>query len=149
MKTYIQETIETCLADDETVTLADGFEQAFVGIARQFNKVMAVYDLTKCLAVLMEQGMDLDSAKEYMEFNVTGAWVGENTPAFLTSAPDDWEQERCKIVVMLARKAAFSDSLLRLLIPYVSPALARNDEERELCLETLSAARKLVEEVEE
>ena len=116
MKTYIQETIETCLADDETVTLADGFEQAFVGIARQFNKVMAVYDLTKCLAVLMEQGMDLDSAKEYMEFNVTGAWVGENTPAFLTTAPDDWEQERCKMVVMLARKAAFSDSLLRLLI---------------------------------
>lgn len=149
MKTYIQETIETCLADDETVTLADGFEQAFVGIARQFNKVMAVYDLTKCLAVLMEQGMDLDSAKEYMEFNVTGAWVGENTPAFLTTAPDDWEQERCKMVVMLARKAAFSDSLLRLLIPYVSPGLAKNDEERELCLEILHSARKLVEEVEE
>jgi hypothetical protein len=149
MKTYIQETVEACLADDETVSLADGFEQAFVGIARQFNKVMAVYDLTKCLAVLMEQGMDLDSAKEYMEFNVTGAWVGENTPAFLTSAPDDWEQERCKMVVMLARKASFSDSLLRLLIPYVSPALAKSDEERELCLEILHSARKLVEEVEE
>jgi hypothetical protein len=149
MKTYIQETVEACLADDETVSLADGFEQAFVGIARQFNKVMAVYDLTKCLAVLMEQGMDLDSAKEYMEFNVTGAWVGENTPAFLTSAPDDWEQERCKMVVMLARKASFSDSLLRLLIPYVSPALAKSDEERELCLEILHSARKLVEEVED
>jgi hypothetical protein len=149
MKTYIQETVEACLADDETVSLADGFEQAFVGIARQFNKVMAVYDLTKCLAILMEQGMDLDSAKEYMEFNVTGAWVGENTPAFLTTAPDDWEQERCKMVVMLAKKAAFSDSLLRLLIPYVSPGLAKSDEERELCLEILHSARKLVEEVVE
>lgn len=149
MKTYIQETIETALADGETVALADGFEIAFVGIARQLDKPMAVYDLTKCLAILMEQGMDLESAKEYMEFNVAGAWVGETTPAFLTSAPNEWEQERCKMLVSLARKAAFSDSLLRLLIPYVSPSLAKNDEERELCLEILNTARKLVKEVVE
>ena len=149
MKTYIQETVEACLTDDETVSLADGFEQAFVGIARQFDKPMAVYDLTKCLAILMEQGMDLESAKEYMEFNVAGAWVGETTPAFLTAAPDEWEEERSRMLVSLARKAAFSDSLLRLLIPYVSPSLAKNDEERELCLEILNTARKLVKEVVE
>lgn len=149
LKTHIQETLEACLAEDETVSLADGFETAFIGVARQFDRVFAVYDMTKCLAVLVDQGMDLESAKEFMSFNVTGAWIGNHTPAFMTPAPDEWETERAKIVVEMARKLAFFDTVLRLLLPYVSPSTAKNDEEREMCLELLHSARLLTKELEE
>lgn len=149
MKTHIQETLEACLTEDETVSLADGFETAFIGVARQFDRVFAVYDMSKCLAVLMDQGMDLESAQEHMSFNVSGAWIGDHTPAFLTAAPDEWETERAKTVVEMARKLAFYDTILRLLTPFVSPATAKTDEEREICLELLHTARLLSKEMDE
>ena len=63
--------------------LADGFEDAFMGIVQQFNRYLAVYDRDKCLNVLIERdGMTFTEAVEYFDFNVTGAWMGENTPAF-------------------------------------------------------------------
>lgn len=141
--------MESCLAEDENIMLADGFEVAFIGVARQFNRVFAVYDTTKCLAVLMEQGMDLESAQEYMSFNVTGAWVGDHTPAFMTAASDDWEIERAKALVGISRKLAFFDTVMRLILPYVSPAMAKTDEEREMCLELIHSARLLTKEMEE
>jgi hypothetical protein len=62
--------------------LADGFEAAFIGIGQQFNRHLAVYDYDACVQILA-QDMTEDEAIEYMEFNVVGAWVGENTPIFL------------------------------------------------------------------
>lgn len=85
----IKDTIEQCLTDDEVVLLADGFEDAFMGIARQFGKPFAVYNYEKCLEIL-EQDMSPEEAIEYFCFNVEGAYVGENTPAFLSWA-DDYE----------------------------------------------------------
>jgi hypothetical protein len=41
----------------------------------------AVYSYDKCVEVL-ERDMDYEDAVEYMEFNVTGAYVGEQTPVF-------------------------------------------------------------------
>jgi len=80
----IEEAIEELLSEDETILTADGFEEAFVGIGRQFGKPMAVYDRTKCIEILMENdGMDYEDAEEYFQYNVEGAWVGENTPIFL------------------------------------------------------------------
>lgn len=71
---------------DETQTLlADGFEDAFVGMAQQFNKYFAIYDRAKCIQILIERdGMTHEDAEEFFEFNTQGAWVGETTPAFLT-----------------------------------------------------------------
>jgi hypothetical protein len=72
------------LADDEEITLADGFEDAFLGVARQFGKPFAIYDREKCIDILVNRdGMSPEEAEEYFQFNVEGAWVGENTPAFL------------------------------------------------------------------
>jgi hypothetical protein len=79
----IQETLENCLYDDETVQLADGFEDAFVGIGRQFGKPMAVYNKLKCIELLIKEGMSEEEADEFFSFNVESAWVGENTPIFL------------------------------------------------------------------
>eukprot|EP01050_Picozoa_sp_SAG11_P002842 SAG11_NODE_148_length_14747_cov_217.933517_19_plen_83_part_00 len=52
---------------EEGLLVADGFEDAFMGI-----------DI-----LIMRDGMDREEAEEYFEYNVQGAYVGENTPVFL------------------------------------------------------------------
>jgi len=71
---------------DESVLLADGFEEAFIGIARQFGNAFAVYDRKKCIDILAKE-MTEDEAEEYFQFNVEGAYVGDSTPAFLETLP--------------------------------------------------------------
>ena len=68
---------------DEEFLLANGFEEAFLGVAIQFNKHIAIFDYDKCLKILQKDGMTSSEAEEFMSFNVTGSWVGEGTPAFL------------------------------------------------------------------
>jgi len=82
MKT-LEEKINNLLNEDETILLADGFESAFIGVARQFNTAFAVYDRDKCIDILTEN-MNHEEAEEYFQYNIEGAYVGENTPAFLT-----------------------------------------------------------------
>lgn len=65
---------------------ADGFEDALIGPAQQFTKICAAYDYEKCIQVLVTRdGMSQDEAEEFFNFNVTGAYVGECTPIFVTS----------------------------------------------------------------
>jgi hypothetical protein len=67
----------------EDTLLADGFEDALMGIGRQANKPLAIYDYEKCIDILMERdGMDYAQATEWMEYNVVGAFVGPYTPIF-------------------------------------------------------------------
>lgn len=67
-----------------TTLYATGFEDALIGVGYQFNTQLAVYDWDRCIAILMERDhMDYDEADEFMNFNVTGAWVGKNTPVFV------------------------------------------------------------------
>ena len=64
--------------------LAVGFEEALIGYGNQFNKHVAIYDRDKCIDILMERdGMDIEEAEEFFEYNVQGAYVGEETPVFL------------------------------------------------------------------
>ena len=64
--------------------LAVGFEEALIGYGNQFNNHLAIYDREKCIDILMERdGMDIEEAEEYFEYNVQGAYVGEETPVFL------------------------------------------------------------------
>jgi hypothetical protein len=70
--------------EDNEILLADGFEDAYIGLARQFTKnPLALYDRNKCIEILIQDGMEEDEAEEYFQYNVEGAWVGENTPMFL------------------------------------------------------------------
>ena len=74
----------------DEVLLADGFEDAFVGMTEIFNRPpLATYDRDKCIEILMERdGMSHDDAIDFFNYNVTGAWVGESTPAFVTFMKD-------------------------------------------------------------
>lgn len=80
--------VETILKErNEDALLADGFEEALVGITTGYvnghQNALAVYDRDKCIEILMKRdGMDYDDAEEFLEFNTEGAWMGENTPVF-------------------------------------------------------------------
>jgi len=66
------------------VLLADGLEDAFIGVSCGFGPNKALYDWEKCVKVFMERdGMSYEEAVEWMDFNVTGAYVGEQTPEFI------------------------------------------------------------------
>jgi len=89
---------------DEGVLLADGFDRAFLGVGQQFrNAYVAVYDRGECIRIISEQlgeplsedearefdfsaspnALAREQAEEYFDFNVQGAWVGEQTPIFI------------------------------------------------------------------
>jgi hypothetical protein len=71
---------------------ADGFEDAIIGVGRQFNTEIVIYDEDKCLSILMERdGMTEEEAIEFFEFNVVGAYVGGGTPVYVRvgSKPED------------------------------------------------------------
>ena len=76
---------------NEEALLADGFEDAFIGIAERCSQpVLAVYDAERCIRILMERdGMNEGEAREFFDFNVTGAWMGPGTPLFLWRYEND------------------------------------------------------------
>jgi|TARA_B100001250_G_scaffold374708_1_gene361723 hypothetical protein len=70
---------------EEELLLADGFEAALIGTGERCGQpTIAVYDREKCIEVLEKRdGMTQEEANEFFEFNVVGAWVGEQTPIFV------------------------------------------------------------------
>ena len=70
---------------DERILMADGFEEALLGYVEVFSKTTALYDRERCIGILMKRdGMTQEDAEEYFDFNVTGSYVGDYTPAFAT-----------------------------------------------------------------
>lgn len=66
---------------DETLKFADGFDDAIIGVHDNFTKKpIVIYSKQKCIKVLMDNGMTYEEAIEYFDFNVSGAYVGEDTP---------------------------------------------------------------------
>jgi hypothetical protein len=70
---------------DAGILLADGLEQAFVGIGRRCGQPdVAVYAIGKAVEVLCRRdGMSAIEAIEFLEFNTIGAWVGATTPMWV------------------------------------------------------------------
>tara|TARA_Y100000310_G_scaffold123189_1_gene121952 strand:+ start:604 stop:933 length:330 start_codon:yes stop_codon:yes gene_type:complete len=97
MNKHISDYIEENYPDYmDKILLADGFEDAFVGVVESFgSEPKACYDYQKCVDSLIagfsddHHTMTYDEAVEYLEFNVTQAYVGEHTPAFVNSM--SWE----------------------------------------------------------
>lgn len=72
--------------DIDKILLADGFDDAFLGVVESFGVApKACYDTVGCLDILMvRDNMTYDEAVEYFNYNVNQAYVGEHTPAFIT-----------------------------------------------------------------
>jgi hypothetical protein len=73
-------------AADLGLLTADGFDDAIIGISqRKGSEPCVAYDYDKCVDILMERdGMDYTEACEFMDFNVTDAYIGDHTPSFIT-----------------------------------------------------------------
>lgn len=69
------------LEDYENVLIADGFDDAIIGIEPMTLRL--VYDIDKVISILIKQGMNEEDAIEYYEFNIVGSYVGEQTPLFV------------------------------------------------------------------
>jgi hypothetical protein len=69
----------------------DGFNGAILYIGRRFSDEVVVYDYDKCVEILVKRDkMDADDAVEWIEYNMIGAYLGEQTPIFV-SAFDEFE----------------------------------------------------------
>lgn len=65
--------------------LLDGFDDAIIGLAERINLGPVVaYNVEKILQIMIERdGMTYEDAYEYYEYNIRGAWMGENSPVFI------------------------------------------------------------------
>lgn len=68
---------------DEPLIVADGFDEAFIGVGYSFNAAYACYDTGKVIEIMMRDGLSYEEAVEHFYFNVLGSYVGENTPVFI------------------------------------------------------------------
>lgn len=62
---------------------ADGFDGAILGVDTAGGRL--VYSVSKCIDILIEeQGMSYEDAVEHFDYNVSGSYVGEQTPIWVT-----------------------------------------------------------------
>lgn len=71
---------------NEEALMADGLEDALIGICYRFGQSpLATYDYNKCIEILVKRdGMTEEEADEFLQYNTLGAWLGEMTPVFVT-----------------------------------------------------------------
>ena len=81
--------------------IINGMEKAFVGMGTRCGQVeVAVYSVEKCIEEIIKQmkrdDLELtggetyeENAWEHFEYNIRGAWNGDETPMFLEA--DTWE----------------------------------------------------------
>jgi hypothetical protein len=69
---------------NEDALFMDGFDEALIGyIESCASSVVAVYDYDKVIGILQkDHEMDREEAVDWYEFNMVGAYMGENTPVF-------------------------------------------------------------------
>lgn len=66
---------------DEPILKCDGFDECVLGYEYTWDgTIRLIYSVDKILTNLVGEGMDVDDAIEYFEFNIRGAYVGEQTP---------------------------------------------------------------------
>ena len=67
------------------ILLADGLGEALIGLGRRCGQPdVAVYSIPKAIALLVRRDeRSEDDAREYLEVNSIGAWVGPATPIWV------------------------------------------------------------------
>ena len=74
----------------EEVVVMDGYDDCVVGILERFGtEPLIVYDKDKVIEKLVTEGLTLEEAVEFYEYNQLGSWVGDRTPGFLVKLPID------------------------------------------------------------
>jgi len=76
---------------DDDLLYADGLLHAVIGIATRADGLRVVcYSVDKIIEIFMQRdGMTEEEAREFYEFNVARAWVGDKTPVFVETTTGD------------------------------------------------------------
>jgi hypothetical protein len=76
---------------DDDLLYADGLLHAVIGIATRADGLRVVcYSVDKIIEIFMQRdGMTEEEAREFYEFNVACAWVGDKTPVFVETTTGD------------------------------------------------------------
>lgn len=69
--------------DNQDTMLADGFEDAIIGLDTTNEVFRVIYDRNKMVDILKSRDdMTTAQAMEYLEYNVFNTYVGEGTPIY-------------------------------------------------------------------
>jgi hypothetical protein len=63
---------------EEEFLLADGFDNAIIGVDE--TSMRLIYSVSKCIEILIMEDMTEEDALEHFSFNISGSYVGEQTP---------------------------------------------------------------------
>lgn len=73
---------------EQELPVWDDCDAAIVGIvSRCGSPDCVVYDYEKLVRVFMLQGSDEESARDWIDYNIAGSWIGEQTPYLLHRPP--------------------------------------------------------------
>lgn len=71
-----------CEENEIEILFLEGFDEAIMCLIKSFGcDYKVLYDTNKIISILSES-MTEEEAIEYFEFNIIGAYMGKNTPAF-------------------------------------------------------------------
>ena len=73
---------------DQDVLLADGLDEAFLGLASDDDPPVAVYSIQKSIEIFKSQGMNRAEAWENFQINVQRALGCEDYPLFIDTPED-------------------------------------------------------------
>ena len=60
------------------------YDGCILGIGYRYSDgPLAIYSIERVLAVLQANGMDVEGAVEWFDFNVIGGWNGAGTPIYI------------------------------------------------------------------
>lgn len=79
---------EACLDDDTRILFldpAEQFDKTIIGMTVVNYLPVVVYDKIGIIDSLCDDGMTYDEAIEYFDFNIDGAYLGEQTPIFVVT----------------------------------------------------------------
>lgn len=72
---------ESCSEFNPEALFADGFDESILGVD---TKGRVTYSYNKIIETLIERdGMTEEEAREFFDFNIDGAYVGEYTPIYI------------------------------------------------------------------
>jgi len=90
--------LEAALIEAEALLLEprELYDQYIVGLGQRGHATFAIYDRKALIAgevkhAIEDEGFDEDVEEgviEHFEYNILGSWMGEGTPAFLTTFGD-------------------------------------------------------------
>jgi hypothetical protein len=79
-----KETQQAMKGSEDQTMIANGFEEAIIGLDTSGEVFRIVYDIDTIIQILMDRdGMTEEDALEHFSYNIQGSYVGEGTPLYV------------------------------------------------------------------